>query len=321
MWTPLHTKLQITLKQRNLLPQGYSILIAVSGGQDSLCLLKLLLDLQEKWHWKIGIGHCDHGWKYDGGIADHVESLAKKFAVSFYLKVANQLKETEAAARHWRYQSLIEIAQENDFTEIVTGHTQSDRTETFLYNLIRGSGTDGLSSLTWQRKLTSKINLVRPLLNISRPQTLAFCQQFNLPIWEDAANDNLKYSRNRIRQQLIPYLASEFNPKVENHLAQTAEVIRAEVDCLKMVAKDILEQAINEDKTKLNSLVLSSFHLALQRRVIRQFLQIIIKKNPNFEQIEALIQLIDAPQKSRTSSLPGNLSAEVQGDWIVMVNN
>ncbi|ACK64289.1 tRNA(Ile)-lysidine synthetase [Rippkaea orientalis PCC 8801] len=318
MWTPLHSQLHTTLRQRNLLPKGQRILMAISGGQDSVCLGKLLLDLQSKWGWKIAIGHCDHRWSYDEGIADHVEKLAQNWGIPFYLKVANNLKETEAAARDWRYQSLIEIAQENDFTEVVTGHTQSDRAETLLYNLIRGAGTDGLSSLTWQRNLTPNITLVRPLLNISRPETLAFCQQFDLSIWEDAANKNLKYSRNRIRQQLIPYLQTQFNPQVETNLAQTAEVLRAEVEYLETSAKMVLEQAINEDQTQLNRLILQSVPLALQRRVMRKFLQKISQREPNFEQIEALTQLIDAPRRSRTSSLPGNFSAEVQGDWIIL---
>jgi tRNA(Ile)-lysidine synthase len=91
VWTDLHSKLHKTLKQRSLLPPRERILIAVSGGQDSVCLLKLLLDLQSKWYWQLAIAHCDHGWSTDSGIADHVENLAKKWALSFYVKIANNL--------------------------------------------------------------------------------------------------------------------------------------------------------------------------------------------------------------------------------------
>ncbi len=321
MWTPLHARLHITLRKRQLLPKKKPILIAVSGGQDSLCLLKLLLDLQSKWEWKIAIAHCDHGWKYDTGIADHVQQIAQNWQISFYLKSAFHLEETEAAARKWRYQALIEIAQENNITTIVTGHTQSDRAETLLYNLIRGAGSDGLSALTWQRFLTDNITLVRPLLTINRSETLEFCQQFNLPIWEDVGNKNLDYARNRIRQELIPYIKTNFNPQVETTLAQTAEIIKDETEYLESCAKKILEKAINEDGNQLNRLVLRSIPLALQRRVMRQFLLQNIPKNPNFEQIESLTNLITAPRRSRIASLPGNLIAEVQEDWIIIKEN
>lgn len=317
MWTFLHTRLHIILRQRNLLPQKKRILIAVSGGQDSLCLLKLLLDLQSKWAWKIAIAHCDHGWKYDSQIANHVQQLAKNWVIPFYLRKTSQLKETEAAARNWRYQALTEIAQENNFSIIVAGHTESDRAETLLYNLVRGAGNDGLGALTWQRFLTDNIILVRPLLTINRLETWEFCQQFNLPIWEDMANKNLNYARNRIRKELIPYIQTNFNPQVETNLAQTAEIIKDETEYLESCAKKTLEKAINEDGTQLNRPVLQSVPLALQRRVMRQVLLKISPKNPNFEQIEALTTLINAPKRSRTPSLPGNLIAEVQEDWII----
>jgi tRNA(Ile)-lysidine synthase len=316
MWTLLHARLHITLRQRNLLPPNKCILIAVSGGQDSLCLLKLLLDLQSKWTWKIAIAHCDHGWKYDTGIADFIQQLSNKWDIPFYLKTASQLKETEAAARNWRYQALTEIAQENNFPIIVTGHTQSDRAETLLYNLIRGAGNDGLSALTWQRLLTDNITLVRPLLTINRSEIWEFCQKYELPIWEDLANENLNYARNRIRKELIPYLKN-FNPKIETTLAKTAEIIKEETEYLESCAEINLKKALDKDKTRLNRLILQSVPLALQRRIMRQFLFKISHKNLNFEQIEALTTLIYAPRRSRISSLPGNLAAEVQEDWII----
>lgn len=102
-------------------------------------------------------------------------------ANSFYRETADIIPATEAAAREWRYQVLTEIAQSNNYDYIVTGHTKSDRAETLLYNLIRGSGSDGLQALTWQRPLdsisTNSIILVRPLLDITREQTGHFCQE------------------------------------------------------------------------------------------------------------------------------------------------
>jgi tRNA(Ile)-lysidine synthase len=316
-WSLIHARLHQQLLRDHLLPKQANILIAVSGGQDSLCLGKLILDLQSKWQWKIAIAHCDHNWSTDAGIANHVAKIASDWSITFYLTTATNLEETEAAARKWRYQALLEIAELNNFNYIVTGHTKSDRAETFLYNLIRGSGADGLSSLNWQRNLTSNIQLIRPLLNFSRSETFEFCQQFNLPIWEDAFNSNLKYARNRIRQDLIPYLQNNFNPQVENSLVQTAELLRDDVRHLEAQAKELLEIIISGDRKKLNHIQLKQIPTALQRRVIRQFLPQVISKKPNFAQIEAVCNLINAPNKTRTSTLNKGIFAEVSGEWII----
>ena len=316
-WSIWHARLQQRLKQQPLLPRQAKILIAVSGGQDSVCLAKLILDLQSLWNWHIAIAHCDHGWSTDAGIAEHVKQIATNWDIPFYLEQAQNLKETEAAARKWRYQALQKIAEREGFGYVVTGHTKSDRAETFLYNLMRGAGTDGLSSLDWQRNLTEQIFLVRPILDLTRSETAAFCDKFALDLWIDAANSNLKYARNRIRQQLIPYLQSDFNPQVENCLVQTAELLQADKECLEKQARELLAQVISLDQTRLNRLELGLLDLALQRRIIRQFLPSVLGCQPNFQQIEAVRILIDAPNKSQTSSLRKGITAIADRDWIV----
>jgi tRNA(Ile)-lysidine synthase len=319
MWTKFHAKFHQTLKDQQFLPQNSKILIAVSGGQDSLCLAKLMLDLQSKWQYKMAIAHCDHCWQSDEGLANHVAKIAENFGITFHLKTANIcIPETEEAARKWRYQVLIEIAENYDFNYIITGHTMSDRAETLLYNLVRGAGSDGLSALYWERNLTENIKLVRPLLNFSRQETLEFCQQFKLPIWEDIYNTKKKYARNRIRLDLIPYLQQQFNPKVEEKLAQTAELLKADVAYLEEQATQILEVIITENRQGLNRLKLSKYALALQRRVIRQFLIENLQKSPNFEQIEEVRKLINAPNKSRTSTLIKNKFVEVKDSLIIL---
>ncbi len=298
--------------------------MAVSGGQDSLCLIKLLLDLQPKWEWELAIAHCDHRWAADVGIATHVEQIAKNLALPFYLQTASRLNETEALARAWRYQVLSQIALDKGYQDVVTGHTKSDRAETVLYNLMRGAGSDGLQSLTWQRPLVDGVQLIRPLLDVSRTETLQFCQEQGLPIWEDPYNQNLHYARNRIRQELLPYLKSHFNPQVETALSQTAEILRAEVDYLEHAAFNLWQEAIIsesdhrlETSVRLNRLVLRRAPLALQRRAIRQFIATFQPKAPNFEQVEAVTTLINAPNRSRTSSFPNGFFAKVDGNWII----
>jgi len=314
-WTPLHTKLHKTLRQRPLLSPKAKVLVAVSGGQDSLCLGKLLLDLRSKWHWQIAIAHCDHQWSTDRGIAERVRQVAQSWKLPFYLKQAGILPETEAAARNWRYQALVEIAEAEGFTYIVTGHTKSDRAETLLYNLIRGAGADGLTALTWKRDLTTDVALVRPILEVYRHETLEFCQQFDLPVWFDVVNESDRFARNRIRRELIPYLQKGFNPQVENSLAQTAEILRSDVEFLETSAQKLLQDAL--DNNRLDRPCLQSAPLALQRRAIRQFLPSVMSRQPNFAQIEAVVNLISAPNKSRTSTLSGGIVAEVSGQWIV----
>jgi tRNA(Ile)-lysidine synthase len=301
----------------------------VSGGQDSLCLIKLLLDLQPKWGWYLGIAHCDHRWRSDSQAnAQHVENLAKNWGIPFYLEIAHEPLDSEAAARDWRYKVLGAIAQQHNYNCIVTGHTASDRAETLLYNLIRGTGADGLQALTWRRSLVDGIALVRPLLEITRTETGQFCQDFQLSIWEDSTNLDFKYARNRIRQELLPYLCENFNPKVESALAQTAELLQAEVEYLEQAAQRLREEAMRGgvgDKVgiayfsfpfKLNRRVLQKASIALQRRVMRQILQQILPIAPSFEQIEKLTALITAPNRSQTDPFPGGAIAQVEGDWI-----
>lgn len=315
-WTPLHARLHRTLRSRQLLERNQRLLVAVSGGQDSLCLIKLLLDLQPKWGWQLGIAHCDHRWRPDSEeAANHVEQLARTWQISFYFSTAEQLLKSEAAARQWRYQALSAIAGENNYNCIVTGHTASDRAETLLYNLIRGSGADGLQALTWRRSLGSEIELVRPLLEVTRAETAQFCQDMHLAVWEDSTNQDLKYARNRIRQELLPYLQNHFNPQVEQALAQTAELLQAEVEYLELAAHQ-LKRAAEVGRVQLNRRVLQTAPLALQRRVMRQVLQQALKSTPSFEQIEKLTALITAPNGSVTDPFPGGAIAEVKGDWI-----
>ncbi|MBD2385650.1 tRNA lysidine(34) synthetase TilS [Cylindrospermum sp. FACHB-282] len=324
LWTPLHAKIHRTIRARHLFEPNQSLLVAVSGGQDSLCLIKLLLDLQLKWGWRLGIAHCDHCWRDDSlANARHVENLAKIWETPFYLATAKEPVKSEAAARNWRYQVLSKIAQSNSYQYIVTGHTASDRAETLLYNLIRGTGADGLQALTWQRPLTTDIMLVRPLLEITRSQTEQFCQELNLPIWEDATNQDWKYARNRIRQELIPYLQENFNPQVESALAQTAELLQGEVEYLEQIAAKLREDAMELGKEdgialRLNRRVLKTAPLALQRRVMRQVLQQILPDAPGFEHIEKLTALITAPNRSQTDPFPGGAIAQVADDWICL---
>ncbi|MBE9195518.1 tRNA lysidine(34) synthetase TilS [Synechocystis sp. LEGE 06083] len=322
VWTLLHSRLHQCLQQRFPQLKASRILVAVSGGQDSLCLLHLLNDLTKQWQWHLAVAHCDHRWPTDEGIADHVQRLAQGYELPYFQRDAQNLPQTEAAARHWRYQALTAIAIEEHFPVVVTGHTQSDRAETLLFNLVRGSGSDGLQAMNWVRNLAESnsekipIKLIRPLLEISRQETGDFCRQEKLSVWEDVLNEKLTYRRNRIRGELIPYLQKHFNPQVERNLAQTVELLTAEVAYLEQISEEIYQTLIQSDPKSLDRRRLSQQPLALQRRIIRQFLQNCQSKTANFAQIEQVVNLINAPNRSQTSSLPKQGIVRVEGNFL-----
>jgi tRNA(Ile)-lysidine synthase len=283
--------------------------MAISGGQDSLCLGQLLLDLQSRWQWQLAVGHCDHGWPADEGIADRVRTVAQTWQLPYYCWNAQNLPQTEAAARQWRYQALVGMARTRNYQYVVTGHTQSDVAETLLYNLIRGAGSDGLSSLRSRRLLTPEIQLVRPMLNIDRQATGEFCQQHQLPVWPDPYNDQPRYARNRVRQN-IAALSGQFHPRTTQHFAQTAQILSAEADYLQELALEQYRSAWISNH-QLDRRSIRHLPLALQRRIIKLFLQ---DYAPNFAAIEEVVALLNAPHNSRSSSLRG-------GSTVIVVNH
>ncbi|MBW4695430.1 MAG: tRNA lysidine(34) synthetase TilS [Lyngbya sp. HA4199-MV5] len=317
IWTPLHAQLHRTLKERQLLERSQRVLVAVSGGQDSLCLVKLLLDLQAKWGWELAIAHCNHRWRADSDAnADYVRQLAQTWQCPYHQQTAEAVATSEAAARDWRYEALTTIAHQHNYASIVTGHTASDRAETLLYNLVRGSGADGLQALVWKRPLTPEIQLVRPLLALTRTETGQFCQDAQLQVWDDTTNHDLTYARNRIRQELLPYLQTHFNPQTEYALSQTAELLQADVEYLETQATELLQQVQHPDRPGLDRSLLKESPLALQRRVVRQFLQQTLPCAPNFDHIEKVVGLMTAPNRSQTDPFPGGAIAYIESSWI-----
>lgn len=325
-WSSTHAGMHRRLKVRSLLPQGAAVLAAVSGGQDSVCLLKLLVDLQPKWGWSLRAVHCDHQWRADSAAnADFVRQLCDTWGIPCYVVTANADYPTEAAARQWRYQVFEEIATQEHCTRVATGHTASDRAETLLYNLLRGSGIDGLQALVWQRPLmaNSTVSVVRPLLALTRQQTGDFCRQFDLPVWQDSTNQDTRYARNRIRLELLPYLRSHFNPGAETTLAHTAELLAAEVDLLETMATELYEVAVLPPATgaeawKIARSPLKAAPLALQRRVLRRVLQQVTVAQVSFEHVEKLVALLNAPNGSQSDPFPGGAIAVVEGDWVAV---
>lgn len=319
-WGLVHARLHQCLRQHQWLPAQASILIGVSGGQDSLCLLRLLLDLQPHWHWQLQVVHCNHGWRSDAQAnTEFVQTLSEAWGVPCDVVIAPDIPKTEAAARTWRYQIFTQVAKTQNCSHVVTGHTASDQAETLLFNVLRGTGLDGLASLTWQRSLSSGIFLVRPLLFMTRSETASFCECHEIPFWLDSTNTDLSYRRNRIRHELIPYLQTHFNPQIEPALARASALLQGDRDYLEHQATQLRLSLEQEDAAGLNRVLLGQTHLAMQRRIVRQFLEQQLQRGSTYTQVEKFLHLLSAPNHSQTDPFPGGAIARVNHPWIQLL--
>lgn len=324
----LHVRLHKGIRSRHLLHPKQRILVAVSGGQDSLCLLQLLSDLASRWQWQLHVLHCDHRWSDDETRCAQflAEWIPATYGIPCQVATATNITRHEDGARRWRYQQLQDWAEHWGCTAIVTAHTGTDKAETFLLHLMRGSGSQGLTSLTWQRPLTrdpqgGSIMLVRPMLQIWRQETGSFCQQHALPVWPDQSNDNLRYARNRLRHTVMPLLREHFNPQVEQALWRAADLIEAEHNWIQAQATALWPQIFERDPPRLHQSRLASQPLPLQRACLYRFLAELLPHTPRFEQVEEAHRLLNAPPRTRTGSLGCHLWLEVREGYITACNS
>jgi len=243
-WSREHLRLHRHLRrQPALLPQGETLLLAVSGGQDSMALLGLLLGLRRLHGWRLLLWHGDHGWRQDSrrqaeGLeawcqGQHLSLRRDHWGASAAEPAASSARGNEALARQWRYARLEHHAIAAASIRVVTGHTASDRAETLLLHLARGSHRRGLGSLRSLRPLHDSqghgILLGRPLLIFSRDDTDRICRNLGLPVWHDSSNDDRRFSRNRIRSEVLPVL-EQLHPGATRRLSGTAERLQQEQD-------------------------------------------------------------------------------------------
>ena len=191
-----------------------------------MALVGLLLNLQPQHRWRLVLWHGDHRWRRDSTAqALELQAWARGRELPLLLdswqRVAGE-SPSEAAAREWRYGCLALRARQLASRRVVTGHTASDRAETLLLHLARGSHRRGLASLGRSRVLAPGIELARPLLAFSRPDTARICRQLDLPLWLDSSNLELQFSRNRVRQEVIPVLES-LHPGAARRMARSAQ--------------------------------------------------------------------------------------------------
>ena len=256
-----------------ILVPGERVVVAVSGGPDSLALLSVLREILPAIPLHLTVAHFDHGWRADSkDDRDFVASVAAQWGFDFHVGAATEATaRTEDAARSARYAFLRQVAAVTNSTAIALGHTQDDQVETLLLHLLRGSGSRGLSAMRRREG-----DLARPLLDISRRDIEAYLMRLHLTPRRDPSNDDPRFTRNRLRQQLLPAIDA-FDPSARELLARTADILGEE----DRYFDDQIAQL--PDGISVNREAFAKLPPALQRRVIRQLIP-----DAGFLEVEAI---------------------------------
>jgi tRNA(Ile)-lysidine synthase len=230
----MHRRILDTIQRHKLLAAGDRVLVAVSGGPDSVALLDVLHRLCGRLGIELALAHLNHSLRGEAADEDErfVRGLAKRYKLRHRCRkedVAARRRarggSLEEAARTARYRFLRQAAAELGANVLALGHTASDNAETLLMNLLRGAGLRGLAAIPIARP-EGALRLIRPLLEVTRPEVLEYLAGRGLEFRTDSSNADVELTRNRIRHELLPQLAAQYNPSVGPLLARTAEQLR-----------------------------------------------------------------------------------------------
>ena len=263
-------------------PQNERVLVAVSGGADSLALLAILKHCERE----MIVGHINHQTRgaHSDGDEEFVREICARWAIPCVARAVQVLaganQSFEMAAREARYQALGVIAREQSCARLATGHTASDQLETVLLHWLRGAAIDGLRGMEMMRALDEKsppIMLVRPILDLAREDCEAICRDLDLPAREDTSNRDGKYLRNRVRHELVPLLESLLNAdsargRLARQTQRATNLLGSDLVFLDEIAARELENLCLQHETNLLVLdgeKLALLHTALTRRVLR----------------------------------------------------
>ena len=294
----LPSRVAIAISLHRILEPGERVVVAVSGGPDSLALLSILRELLPVVPLHLTVAHFDHGWRADStDDRDFVAAIAAKWGFDFHTaRAAADTPHTENAARTARYAFLRQTAAQTNSTAIALGHTRDDQVETLLLHLLRGSGSRGLAAM---RRRDG--DLARPLLDIARSEIEAYLSRLHLTARRDATNEDPRFTRNRLRQQLLPAIEA-FDPAARELLARTADILSEEDRFLEAQVGDLADD-IAKDREAFAQLP-----PALQRRVIRRLVP-----NAAFLEVEALRADSSGPQQEPTPEVvpPSGVRASI----------
>ncbi len=329
-WSKWHMRLHKRLKQnKSLLPNNSTLLLAISGGQDSMALLKLIIDLKKLYKWQVVIWHGDHQWHTKSSqIEEELKLWCLNKQISFHSSKANKKEvANEEKARDWRYKNLImkaKLLSSNNIyfpcTRILTGHTATDRAETIIMNLARGTDLIGLSTLKEQRNLENNIDLARPLLIFNRDETLEICEEFKLPVWIDPSNENISLTRNKIRKEILPILNSIYKG-ADSRIASVANRLESYSEDQQVFAKIAIEFCQKEEINSLSRKKLIQFTNSIRKIILINWLKIIGVKRLTALHIEEINTKISQRNPPGSIHLHGNFLIRWDKETIYISNN
>ena len=298
----LHTVRQFLLNHR-LLAKGEKIIVAVSGGVDSIVLLDLLSELRGAFEWELTVAHLNHDLRGSESLDDQhfVESAAKSYGYECYSERANtraiaelRHQSIQEAARELRYEFFGKLRKSLGFQKIATAHHADDNAETMIFNFLRGAGVQGLSGIP---KFRRDLDVVRPLLGCTRKELLSYAEEKKLRHREDSSNAKSEYSRNFIRQSVIPVIQENINPNLVATLSQSSVIfdqleryLGGEVR--RIVPKLIVRSTPNE--LILNLDLLRQEESFLQEYLIRHAVQMLTGREIDFGLVKTLVSLTES---------------------------
>jgi len=305
MQPELFDRFKVSLAQGALWNPGESVLVAVSGGPDSVALLHLFARLRGEKPFALAVAHLNHalrGAEADGD-QEFVAALAERLRLPCYGRrlFPGELQKTseglEAAGREARYAFLRDTATRIRADRVALGHTRDDQAETLLMRLLRGSGSRGLAGM-----YPCKDSLfIRPLLQIPRELLRIYLRSVQEPWREDSSNQDLDRTRNRIRHRLIPVLQEEYNARVVEILARTTDVLREEDEYLESVSRDLVTRLVRKEEQGLSLAIppLRILPAALRRRVLRKYLEAFVGPGSIPQDFETTAVLEDLVREGR----------------------
>lgn len=251
----LEEKVRKTIREYNLIEKNDSIVVGVSGGPDSMTLLSILLKLKEEFNLKIYVAHVNHMLR-ENAIKDeeYVKEFCEKNNIEMFIKKANiseiAKKEKiglEEAGRNIRYNFFEEVLKNTKSNKIAIAHNLNDKAETIIMNTLRGSGVSGLKGIEAKRK-----KYIRPLIEIERYEIEKYCIENEINPRHDESNDDNTYTRNKIRNIIIPYIRNEFNPNIIKTLNRLSEIIKEEDEYVQSETEKIFKEILlTDEKNKI----------------------------------------------------------------------
>ncbi|MFC1512893.1 tRNA lysidine(34) synthetase TilS [Thermodesulfobacteriota bacterium] len=323
---PLERKIERLIRAQSLLSKGERLLLGVSAGPDSMALLHLLAVLAPAWSWSLLAVYVDHGLRPEetGRESALVREAAQRLGADFISESVDVQGEAktrglslEHSGRLLRYGVFERVAGEREITKIVVAHTADEQAEEVLLRLIRGTGRKGLAGMATVRDG----GVVRPLLTTAKEELLAYLADRNISFAVDSSNRDRRYLRNRLRLDLLPHLADQYNPNIMENLRQTAMILQDEEACLAEMAHRAWNAVVDSEAGAGGalSLRLSSFAAqpcAMQRRLLEMACWR-FGQPPSFKGIAQLLELAARGASAARLHLGGGLRVRRQGEQLV----